>query len=54
MAEYMYHLLSKENRSVWIAQREGRTKTVTMQPSRCLKMLGMANDEARIMDFSRN
>ena len=52
MAEYMYHLLSKENRSVWIAQREGRTKDgndATHQG--VLKMLGMANDEARIMDF---
>lgn len=26
MSEYIYQLLSKENRSVWIAQREGRTK----------------------------
>jgi hypothetical protein len=26
MSEFMYHLLTKENRSVWIAQREGRTK----------------------------
>lgn len=52
MSEYMYHLLSKENRSVWIAQREGRTKDgndATHQG--VLKMLGMANDEARIMDF---
>lgn len=52
MSEYMYHLLSKENRSVWIAQREGRTKDgndATHQG--VLKMLGMANDESRIMDF---
>ena len=52
MSEYMYHLLSKENRSVWIAQREGRTKDgndATHQG--VLKMLGMANDEARVMDF---
>ncbi len=52
MSEYMYHLLSKENRSVWIAQREGRTKDgndATHQG--VLKMVGMANDEARIMDF---
>ena len=52
MAEYMYHLLSKENRSVWIAQREGRTKDgndATHQG--VLKMVGMANDEARVMDF---
>lgn len=52
MAEYMYHLLSKENRSVWIAQREGRTKDgndATHQG--VLKMVAMANDEARVMDF---
>jgi hypothetical protein len=52
MSEYMYHLLSKENRSVWIAQREGRTKDgndATHQG--VLKMLGMANDEQRGMDF---
>lgn len=52
MAEYMYHLLSKENRSVWIAQREGRTKDgndATHQG--VLKMVGMANDEEKGMDF---
>lgn len=52
MSEYMYHLLAKENRSVWIAQREGRTKDgndATHQG--VLKMLGMANDEDKVMDF---
>ena len=52
MSEYMYHLLSKENRSVWIAQREGRTKDgndATHQG--VLKMVGMANDEEKGMDF---
>lgn len=52
MSEYMHHLLSNENRSVWIAQREGRTKDgndATHQG--VLKMLGMANDEVRIMDY---
>ena len=52
MSEYMYHLLSKENRSVWIAQREGRTKDgndATHQG--VLKMVAMANDEARVMDY---
>lgn len=52
MSEYMYHLLFKENRSVWIAQREGRTKDgndATHQG--VLKMVAMANDEARVMDF---
>jgi 1-acyl-sn-glycerol-3-phosphate acyltransferase len=52
MAEYMYHLLSKENRSVWIAQREGRTKDgndATHQG--VLKMIAMASDEQNCMDF---
>jgi 1-acyl-sn-glycerol-3-phosphate acyltransferase len=52
MAEYMYQLLSKENRSVWIAQREGRTKDgndATHQG--VLKMIAMASDEKNCMDF---
>ena len=52
MAEYMYHLSSKENRSVWIAQREGRTKDgndATHQG--VLKMIAMASDEQNCMDF---
>lgn len=54
MSEFMYHLLSKENRSVWIAQREGRTKDgndATHQG--VLKMLAMASDEKNAMDFFR-
>lgn len=52
MSEYMYHLLNKENRSVWIAQREGRTKDgndATHQG--VLKMVAMASDENNVMDF---
>ncbi len=52
MAEFMYQLLSKENRSVWIAQREGRTKDgndATHQG--VLKMIAMASDEENCMDF---
>lgn len=52
MSEYMYHLLSKENRSVWIAQREGRTKDgndATHQG--VLKMVAMASDEQNCMDY---
>ena len=52
MSEYMYHLLSKENRSVWIAQREGRTKDgndATHQG--VLKMIAMASDETNCMNF---
>ncbi|WP_322551377.1 1-acyl-sn-glycerol-3-phosphate acyltransferase [Flavobacterium psychraquaticum] len=52
MSEYIYHLLAEENRSVWIAQREGRTKdgNDATHPG-VLKMLGMASDEKRGMDF---
>ena len=48
----MYHLLSKENRSVWIAQREGRTKdgNDATHPG-VLKMLAMASDEKNCIDY---
>jgi 1-acyl-sn-glycerol-3-phosphate acyltransferase len=52
MSEYMYHLLRNENRSVWIAQREGRTKDgndATHQG--VLKMIAMASDETNLMDY---
>lgn len=52
MSEYMYHLLSKENRSVWIAQREGRTKDgndATHQG--VLKMVAMASEEKNCIDY---
>lgn len=52
LSEYIYQLLSRENRSVWIAQREGRTKDgndATHQG--VLKMLAMASDEKNLMDF---
>lgn len=52
MSEYMYHLLSKENRSVWIAQREGRTKdgNDATHPG-VLKMVAMASDEENCIDY---
>ncbi|MEO8255088.1 MAG: 1-acyl-sn-glycerol-3-phosphate acyltransferase [Flavobacterium sp.] len=52
LSEYISHLLQHENRSVWIAQREGRTKdgNDVTNPG-VLKMLGMANDEANLMDY---
>lgn len=52
LAEYIGNLLQRENRSVWIAQREGRTKDgndATHQG--VLKMLGMGSDEAYLMDY---
>ncbi|MEL1246415.1 1-acyl-sn-glycerol-3-phosphate acyltransferase [Flavobacterium sp. DGU11] len=52
MSEYIYQLLTRENRSVWIAQREGRTKdgNDTTQQG-VLKMLAMASDEDNLMDY---
>ncbi len=52
LSEYIGNLLLKENRSVWIAQREGRTKDgndATHQG--VLKMLGMGSDESNLMDY---
>jgi len=52
LSEYMYNLVSKENRSVWIAQREGRTKDGNdATHSGVLKMMAMASDEKNSMDF---
>lgn len=52
MSEYIGQMLRRENRSVWIAQREGRTKDgndATHQG--VLKMLGMGSDEENVMDY---
>jgi 1-acyl-sn-glycerol-3-phosphate acyltransferase len=52
MSEYICQLLSRENRSVWIAQREGRTKDGNdMTQQGVLKMLAMASDEDNLMDY---
>ena len=52
LSEYINQLLLHENRSVWIAQREGRTKdgNDATNPG-VLKMIGMASDEANLMDY---
>jgi 1-acyl-sn-glycerol-3-phosphate acyltransferase len=52
LSEYISKLLQHENRSVWIAQREGRTKdgNDATNPG-VLKMLAMASDEAELMDY---
>ncbi|HRB70553.1 MULTISPECIES: 1-acyl-sn-glycerol-3-phosphate acyltransferase [Flavobacterium] len=52
MSEFMYHLLTKENRSVWIAQREGRTKdgNDATHPG-VLKMLAMACEGKDVIPF---
>lgn len=55
ISEYIQNLLFKEDRSVWIAQREGRTKDgndVTQQG--VLKMLALAKkDESAIQYFKK-
>lgn len=52
MSEYIGQLLLRENRSVWIAQREGRTKDGNdMTQQGVLKMIGMGSDEADLMDY---
>jgi 1-acyl-sn-glycerol-3-phosphate acyltransferase len=54
LSEYIRHLLRRENRSVWIAQREGRTKDGNdATHSGVLKMLAMGSDEANLMDYFR-
>jgi len=52
LSEYTRHLLLEENRSVWLAQREGRTKDgndVTQQG--VLKMLAMAKGDMSISEY---
>ncbi|WP_332452730.1 1-acyl-sn-glycerol-3-phosphate acyltransferase [Chryseobacterium aquaticum] len=55
MSEYIFKLLTSENRSVWIAQREGRTKDgkdATQQG--VLKMLEMAAENTPLPEFFKN
>lgn len=55
MSEYIQSLLHQENRSVWIAQREGRTKDgndATQQG--VLKMLAMASGEESLTDYFKS
>ena len=52
LSEYMGQLLLHENRSVWIAQREGRTKDGNDETNPgVLKMIGMASDETDVMQY---
>jgi 1-acyl-sn-glycerol-3-phosphate acyltransferase len=52
LSEYIGHLLLEESRSVWIAQREGRTKdgNDATNPG-VLKMVGMASNGMDLMDY---
>lgn len=52
VSQYISDLLLNENRSVWIAQREGRTKNgndLTQQG--VLKMIALAHQELSVMDY---
>lgn len=52
MSEYIRQLILRENRSVWIAQREGRTKDGNdATHSGVLKMLAMASKENNLIDY---
>ncbi len=52
LSEYMCQLMLHENRSVWIAQREGRTKDGNDETNPgVLKMIAMGSDEANVMDY---
>lgn len=52
LAEYIGQLLLRENRSVWIAQREGRTKDGNDETNPgVLKMIGMGSDEENLMNY---
>ncbi|WP_340075192.1 1-acyl-sn-glycerol-3-phosphate acyltransferase [Leptobacterium sp. I13] len=51
-SQYIQDLLLNEKRSVWIAQREGRTKDGNDRTQQgVLKMLGLANNEKYVMDY---
>jgi len=55
LSEYIKHLLFEEDRSVWMAQREGRTKDgndFTQQG--VLKMVGMAKGDLDVLDYFTN
>ena len=52
LSEFIGNLLLHENRSVWIAQREGRTKDGNDETNPgVLKMIGMASDEKNVIDY---
>lgn len=55
MSEYIEQLLHKENRSVWIAQREGRTKDGNDSTQQgVLKMLAMAGENFALTDYLKS
>nr|WP_314490281.1 1-acyl-sn-glycerol-3-phosphate acyltransferase [uncultured Chryseobacterium sp.] len=52
MSEYIFQLITVENRSVWIAQREGRTKDGNDSTQQgVLKMIAMASEGNSLPEF---
>jgi len=52
LSEYIYQLIMRESRSVWIAQREGRTKDGNdATHTGVLKMLAMNAGKEDVMDY---
>jgi len=52
VSEYIQKLILENNRSVWIAQREGRTKDGNDKTQQgVLKMLALANTEESLLDY---
>ncbi|MFD2517639.1 1-acyl-sn-glycerol-3-phosphate acyltransferase [Salinimicrobium flavum] len=55
LSEYIKMLLLKEKRSVWMAQREGRTKDGNDHTQQgVLKMLGMAKNDKTVLQYLSN
>lgn len=52
VSNYIKHLLKEENRSVWIAQREGRTKDGNDKTQQgVLKMIGLASGKQDVLTY---
>ncbi|MFI2742094.1 1-acyl-sn-glycerol-3-phosphate acyltransferase [Zhouia sp. PK063] len=52
VSEFIQDAIANRNRSIWIAQREGRTKNGDDKTQQgVLKMLGLASDEEHLMDY---
>jgi len=55
MSAYIGHLIKEKNRSVWIAQREGRTKDGNdATHSGVLKMMAMASDQPDTIEYLKS
>lgn len=55
LSEYIHQLLTEENRSVWMAQREGRAKDGNdFTHQGVLKMLAMSADNQPLIDFFKS